>query len=665
MSKIHSPSSMLFAVLLAAAPLTAAPCRAADGDLDPGFGDGGVAFLSLDGIEGHELRTAEVVALPDGKLLFGGSRNLLIQGSPDPHMRAMLARMNADGSPDTGFGADPANPGILVLPSIDATGIQRIEALRRLDDGSIIAGGSSFAFGPLSGFIARFDADGHPDAGFGSDGMTRITGRYVHSLEIDGEGRIVFAGDQVAQGVYRGYVSRLDADGNLDPTFGTDAAGTTVFEPDLQDDNSYVTQIALTAEGGVVAGGFYEDSVAFASMFSVARLDAGGAFDTAFADGGWRLFRVPGDLSTFNGIDRLIVTADGDIAFGAHHDDGVGGTGVVLGRLGADGTDDGAFGDPATPGYAALDLLPNAFNRYVSALVEQADGKLLAGVTYATPERQDFVAFRVGADGALDGTFGDAGVVDFDLAPDGIYSDLTAMTLQDGKPILAGGARRSTESSLVDLAAARLQNGDGAEDDAIFADGFDGDTVPVTTVSDYDDFAEGFLGPEFDHDGIHYHDANGIGGVFPDGSTFTADDVGDQFIIEDASLMYPDFPDYGSPPNSLTFGTAFVPGGNLSVGALVRASMDLDAVATAVSVDLAYYERGPWGGIELHLDAFRDGQVVGSDMLTIASGDDRDNLTTATFAIDGVQFDALKLYATYDGQPSAPRVMIDDLTITR
>ena len=197
--------------------------------------------------------------------------------------------------------------------------------------------------------------------------------------------------------------------------------------------------------------------------------------------------------------------------------------------------------------------------------------------------------------------------------------------------------------------------------DPIFADGFDG---AQASISDYDDLTEGSLGTSYVYRGVSYHDVNGVGGVFPDGSTFTPADVGDLLIVEDATVFYVDFPDYGSSPNSLTFGNSFVTGPNLSIGALVRVTMDLAQPANAASVDLAFYENGPWGRIVIHLDALVGDMVVASDSLTIADGGGRDNPTTAVLSVEGATFDTLKLYSTYEDQPSAPRIMIDNLAVT-
>jgi len=227
-------------------------------------------------------------------------------------------------------------------------------------------------------------------------------------------------------------------------------------------------------------------------------------------------------------------------------------------------------------------------------------------------------------------------------------------------PQLATPHRLAALTLVLFPVSAVFANPSGTPGDLIFVDGFDG---AQPSISNYDDLIEGSLGISTIYNGISYHDVNGIGGVFPDGSTFTAEDVGDQLIIEDATDFYGVHPDYGSSPNSLTFGNSYVPGPNLSLGAMVRVSMDLSQPASSATVDIGYYENGPWGGIEIHLDALDAGTVVASDVLTIANGGGRDNDTIATLSVSAATFDGLKLYAMYNGQPSAPRVIMDDLAL--
>lgn len=186
-------------------------------------------------------------------------------------------------------------------------------------------------------------------------------------------------------------------------------------------------------------------------------------------------------------------------------------------------------------------------------------------------------------------------------------------------------------------------------------------------VSTYEDLDEGFYGVEFHHNGVTYKDVNSQPGVFPDGTTFEGGDgvegLGTEIIVENAGLLYDDFPDYGSPTNALTFGTSLVPGENLTVGALSTVTMELDQVSDFASLELAYYEHGPWGGIVYHLDALMGGQVVASDSFEIASQDGRDSIAFRTMSVDGAQFDSLHLYATFGDDYSGPRGMIDNLTI--
>lgn len=630
---------------------------------DPGFGDDGIALLSLDGVEGHELRTTAMTALPDGSLLFGGSRDRRVAGSPDPHTRAMVAMMNADGTPSSGFGTNPAIPGIRVLDDlVPGAAMQQIESLQRLSDGTIVAAGTAQVFAPLTCFVVRLAADGERDMTFGSEGLASIPSARCHALVVDGDGRIVVAGERRVTGVtMEAFVARFDADGVLDAAFGD--GGISVLPARSDGESGYLAALAVAADGALVAGGSYEAyGEGLGTDFSLARFGSDGQLDGTFANGGWRVFHIKGDASAFNGIDRLLVLADGRIVFAGHRMDAQESVHAVLGRTLADGATDPAFGSTGMPGFAPLDFAPNAATRYATALVRQADGHFVAAATSTGPDKSDFVAFRTDDRGGLDPSFGEAGIAAIDLAPNGIYSSSTALALQGDVPVVAGSVRRDASSLMVDIGAVRLDRRP-AGDDVVFADGFE--TSAMTHVTGYDDLDEGFLGTAFDHDGIHYHDCNGIGGVFPDGKTFTADDVGDQFVVENAALMYVDFPDYGSAPNVLTFGSSYIDGDNFSLGPLVRATMDLGREADGARFDLAYYENGPWGGIVLHLDATRNGVVVGSDTLTIAGGAPRDNLATASLSVQGVAFDAIRLYATYGDQPTAPRVMIDDLVVTR
>ena len=78
-----------------------------EGTLDPGFGEGGVLHLLAP--DGSKLlgTVEEVVALPDGKLLVKGTGQPTVSGIGAP----FVARLNADGSYDPGFG----NGGLAVV----------------------------------------------------------------------------------------------------------------------------------------------------------------------------------------------------------------------------------------------------------------------------------------------------------------------------------------------------------------------------------------------------------------------------------------------------------------------------------------------------------------------------------------------------------------------
>lgn len=192
--------------------------------------------------------------------------------------------------------------------------------------------------------------------------------------------------------------------------------------------------------------------------------------------------------------------------------------------------------------------------------------------------------------------------------------------------------------------------------------------MATPVVSTYDDLPESFLGESYTYNGITYSHVNDVTGYYPGGEMFTPGDpfseLGSQLAVEKATYHFDAFPGWGSASHVLTFGRTFIPGDNLTVGPLATVTMSLDTVADAASVELGHYENGPWGGINVHFAAYRNGTMVGEDVLVIA-GDDpngRDNPAIASLSLDGVEFDELRMFSTLNGDYTAPRIMIDNLT---
>ena len=468
----------LAAVLALSAAIGASTAFAADGDLDPSFGTGGIAYITPDLVDAQELQPYKAIVLPDGKILFGGSLDAPTTVPFEQQYRGMLARFNADGTVDTGFG-NSSIPGIVALPQLVSDHrMENIESIARLDDGSIIAVGISQVTSQEKGFLVKMDENGVIDTTFaGGSGYLLLPLYYPHAVGIDSQGRIVVAGESINTStfVYTGEVMRFAADGTPDTTYGDNGIASLGF--DGAGNSGYLADLIVNADDSVIVGGHYEVyGAGLGSDFAIAKLDASGAPDASFGDAGSRVFHDPTDDSMINGVQRIAATSDGGIAWaGYYYIIDTGANPLILGHLGADGSTDAAFGDAATPGYSRPAVETESSFVYPSALLVQPDGKLVVSATYSGfPNKETFLAIRTGATGLLDTTFGTGGIVEIDLAPppDGVYSESSAAALQpDGRIILGGRAQLSSEF-LVDLGAVRLLNATGP-DDTIFADGFD------------------------------------------------------------------------------------------------------------------------------------------------------------------------------------------------
>jgi uncharacterized delta-60 repeat protein len=367
--------------------------HAADGDPAASFGNHGFAVISAgdprdrDGnrIEGQSLQLVPNAATVDSNraIVVGGSLNLVEIGRPDPNMRASLMRFDAQGVPDASFGSDTAHPGLVVLPDlVIGTQVEQIEAVLALPDG-LLAAGTATAFGPTTGFVVKLKPNGELDSEFAHGGAL-LEGALFHSLALDSRGNILVAGE------------KLDTRGGplyrgLFVRFDAQGALLDMHEIVQPGTNQlgYAAAMRVLPDDSVLLAGSYqmpkttpEGGFVDNYDFSIARLTPSGEFDTTFADTGWKVFEVPGAGFDVEHIMQLGIDSDGGIVFAAQA--GVSGehTALVLGKLSADGVIDESFGDAATPGFARHDLVPAAVNQLPSGLAQTRSGHWVVGAAY-------------------------------------------------------------------------------------------------------------------------------------------------------------------------------------------------------------------------------------------------------------------------------------------
>lgn len=254
-----------------------------DLDFDPGFGANA---------------TVRAVAVqPDGKMLVGGMFTYF-----DAHACNHIVRLNADGSVDEGF--DPGN-------GFDGN----VFSLLAQPDGDFLVGGDFFHMnGVISRGLARLNPDGSRDAAFSAgdisgvysmaqlpDGRVVLGGLYsflsgvdrrcIGAIEPDGTVDLSFApfgwgsspvfalalqpdGKVLAGGMIPGGIARMEANGEMDPFFGSGVSGFGGWDP-------WVYAMALQSDGKILCAGRFV-SYNGAPCNGIARLNADGTLDTEF-----------------------------------------------------------------------------------------------------------------------------------------------------------------------------------------------------------------------------------------------------------------------------------------------------------------------------------------------------------------------------------------------
>ena len=188
-----------------------------DGSLDASFGDGGKLVLPI----GTGSDSASPVAvLSDGKILVAGhSRS---SADPASDWDAAIVRLNANGTLDTSFGL--GGKVVMAMPEH-----QQIYGMQVQPDGKFLALVLMTPVGPNSMgrevAVVRFNANGSVDTSFGDEGATTLQ---LHGITDSAfslmlvNGKIIVAGSTTNDTEYNtsGFLARLNADGSPDATFG-------------------------------------------------------------------------------------------------------------------------------------------------------------------------------------------------------------------------------------------------------------------------------------------------------------------------------------------------------------------------------------------------------------------------------------------------------------
>jgi uncharacterized delta-60 repeat protein len=257
-------------------PLALAAVRLkSDGSLDQSFGTGGIATVPI----GSVAQATGIAIQSDGKIVLGGA-------AVTDHHRFVVARLNANGSIDSGFG----NGGYTTFsPDGVAWG------LVLQPDGRIVLAGEATSGGQRVYMAARVRSNGTPDSSFGGGGIAMIpvgSNAWGMAIARQPDGKLLVTGTAVS-GSNVVATARLNTNGTLDSSFGS--GGIAKFN------GAGVNAMTLQSSGKILLAGVGA---------SVVRLNANGSMDTSFGDRGLAWAQT-GSSDAANGV--TIQPSDGKI----------------------------------------------------------------------------------------------------------------------------------------------------------------------------------------------------------------------------------------------------------------------------------------------------------------------------------------------------------------
>jgi uncharacterized delta-60 repeat protein len=419
--------------------------QAADGDLDPTFGTGGMLMTDIH----RSTDLANAVAIQaDGKLVVVGQT---YQNNDYSTEDFVVARYNTDGTLDNTFGSRGRVrtdfPGLAAVPS---------SVVIQPDGKIVVAGGAFPLFTFLGNFeLVRYNPNGSLDSSFGNGGIVTTTfpqGSYAFDVALQPDGKIIAAGtvfvdfDPGEQSDTDFALARYNPDGTPDATFGNGGQVSTDFVG-FEDD---AFSVLIQSDGKIVAVGSANDPATFYD-FAAARYLSNGTIDTTFGVGG----RVRTDFGD-QGFDRARSAAlqpDGRIVAAGFETHNGGLQNFAVARYASNGVLDTTFsGD----GKTRIDF-GSSFQSATKVLL-QSDGKIIVvGGSNGESSDDDFLLARLSPRGSLDNTFGIGGKVRTSFGD--LNGAANGAALQSDGKIVAVGWQATFSNQWANFALARYLNG--------------------------------------------------------------------------------------------------------------------------------------------------------------------------------------------------------------
>lgn len=346
-------------------------------------------------------------------------------------------------TPDLGFLIPPAEPPVEAPIRFGLDGLVvaedvafRVTAMKALSDGNIIVGG--YASEPLEGInfrLIRLLSDGRIDTSFGDNGKVSthfgFGDDYLNDLAIAVDGSIVATGrgfggvnDDLA-------VARYLANGQLDMSFGTNGRVLTDLQPGAAYTYDNGNAILIQASGKIVVVGETHQNC----RNIVARYMPDGSLDRSFGTSGTgiEVIYFSGNHDTLNAVafsPSGQIIAAGTIADGRD---------FAIARLSVDGILDNSF-----DGDGKVILNFNAVDMVTSVAV-RSDGKVAISGYSGSANNQSMFVFQLGANGALDTSFANAGSValKLDAGTTGMDRLYDSLLLSDGSILGVGRGFRA------------------------------------------------------------------------------------------------------------------------------------------------------------------------------------------------------------------------------